>query len=365
MRGLILSLVLCTVPGTVSSLRLQLSSSTVEHIVIIGVDGMGALYMSDMSHRLPNLAKLVDQRNTYSSFSVQNEMPSTTLPNFATIFTGSGTAVHNIQTNKWRPGDTHPATSIFKVVRDAKPDSTIEMISGSFIALSRLLEPDVLNKHYNLQGDDADIASFAAETVQRCPTLLFVHLNGVDDAGHHHSWGSPTYYRAMHAADAAIGSILKALTYAGVRDKTLVVVVSDHGGIAIGGGLGRILGMTLGPLANSLGVSSYVQHFGHGGDSRLERTVPLIISGPRVAFCKNCDSNAHLRDVAPTVAALARLPRARDWTGTVIQDVFRGSRAKRRKPPSILSKCLAWVPRIPWVYWQPWLRFLEPLREAP
>merc|ERR1719220_3214552 len=86
------------------------------------------------------------------------------------------------------------------------------------------------------------------------PHLMFVHLDDVDHAGHACCWGSEGYYASMHGADRNVGTLLDALDEAGLADRTMVIVLADHGGVG-----------------NN-----------HGGFSQAELLVPLIARGSGV-----------------------------------------------------------------------------------
>lgn len=63
----------------------------------------------------------------------------------------------------------------------------------------------------------------------RMPRFLALHLNNVDTVHHRYGPKSPAGYAAAAANDANVGRVLDALEDAGVRDRTTVFVVADHG----------------------------------------------------------------------------------------------------------------------------------------
>jgi predicted AlkP superfamily pyrophosphatase or phosphodiesterase len=66
----------------------------------------------------------------------------------------------------------------------------------------------------------------------RMPRFLALHLNNVDSAHHRYGPRSAPGYAAVALNDANVGRVLRALDEAGVRDRTAVFVVADHGFIA-------------------------------------------------------------------------------------------------------------------------------------
>jgi glycerophosphoryl diester phosphodiesterase len=63
----------------------------------------------------------------------------------------------------------------------------------------------------------------------RKPRLLALHLLNLDSTHHRHGPRTPAGYTAAALADALVGRVLGALDEAGLRDRTAVFVVSDHG----------------------------------------------------------------------------------------------------------------------------------------
>jgi predicted AlkP superfamily pyrophosphatase or phosphodiesterase len=66
----------------------------------------------------------------------------------------------------------------------------------------------------------------------RMPRFLALHLNNVDAAHHRYGPRSAPGYTAVALNDANVGLVLRALDDAGVRDRTAVFIVADHGFIA-------------------------------------------------------------------------------------------------------------------------------------
>jgi arylsulfatase A-like enzyme len=105
------------------------------------------------------------------------------------------------------------------------------------------------------KGTDADVAAHAVEFIaQHQPQVLFVHLPGVDSAGHAKGWGGEAQMAAIAAADKAVGQVLAALDEAKLTDSTFVLVSADHGGA------GRT----------------------HGANDPRSRHIPWIVRGPGI-----------------------------------------------------------------------------------
>jgi predicted AlkP superfamily pyrophosphatase or phosphodiesterase len=64
------------------------------------------------------------------------------------------------------------------------------------------------------------------------PRFLALHLNNVDAAHHRYGPKSAPGYAAVALNDANVGRVMRALDGAGVRGRTTVFIVADHGFIA-------------------------------------------------------------------------------------------------------------------------------------
>ncbi len=113
------------------------------------------------------------------------------------------------------------------------------------------------------------------------PDAVFVSLDLVDYAGHHKYQGLPRgssgtgYKKAIEEADVYLGQVLGAIANRPdfLNEDWQIVVTSDHGHRAKGG---------------------------HGGQSALERTIPLIITSQNL-IQGDLPLGASQADVAPTI----------------------------------------------------------------
>jgi len=63
---------------------------------------------------------------------------------------------------------------------------------------------------------------------ERDPDVLFIHLDGIDQAGHKYGWGSREQWHAIGQVDTEVGRVLSALDFEAWD--TLIMVTADHGG---------------------------------------------------------------------------------------------------------------------------------------
>jgi predicted AlkP superfamily pyrophosphatase or phosphodiesterase len=243
------------------------------HVVVISIDGFAAYLLDDPKAPIPTIRRLA-REGAYVDGGMKVSNPSVTWPNHTSLVTGVRPEKHGVLANGVlvRGGVDVPVTV------DAKRDksdlvrtptiydaahaaglSTAEInwpctrgagsLDDSFpdvpeaVAHStpRLREELVAA---GILADETD-KSFTAGSVvgrdhvwteaachvirKRKPNLLFLHLLNVDAT--HHALGpqSPAGYTANAYADACVARVLEALDDAGIRDRTTVLVVADHG----------------------------------------------------------------------------------------------------------------------------------------
>ena len=116
------------------------------------------------------------------------------------------------------------------------------------------------------------------------------------------------YLASVSFADSQVGRVLDALKTAGLDEKTIVVLWSDHG-----------------------------WHLGEKGitgkNTLWERStrVPLIVAGPGIARAK-CGRPAELLDLYPTLVEMAGLPTKEELEGHSLAPLLKNDKAERKWP---------------------------------
>jgi predicted AlkP superfamily pyrophosphatase or phosphodiesterase len=123
--------------------------------------------------------------------------------------------------------------------------------------------------------------------------LMFVHFPTVDGMGHEYGWLSPEQLSVAFRADQALGMLLAELDARGIRDETLVIVTSDHGG----------------------------HDTSHGSRLPEDMTIPWIASGAGVQPVA-LTSPVTTTDTAATAAFVLDLPIPDEWDGVPIYEAF-------------------------------------------
>jgi arylsulfatase len=116
-------------------------------------------------------------------------------------------------------------------------------------------------------------------------------------------WYVAQYDGEIAAVDAQVGDLLDALDASAVRDRTLVVVTSDHG--------------------ESLGEHEY--YFDHGEDLfDPSIRIPLILAGPEIEAGRRSDVLATTLDLVPTVLDAVKVSYPPDLAGESLLPAARG-----------------------------------------
>ncbi|KJK39221.1 phosphodiesterase [Streptomyces variegatus] len=117
------------------------------------------------------------------------------------------------------------------------------------------------------------------------PDVMFVYFGATDEAGHATGPLSPAYDRALLAQDAHLGRLLEAIDARRAGEHWTVLVTTDHGHLDTGG---------------------------HGGDTRAEREVFVILAEPGTPAGTRLDT-PRLIDIAPTVLDRLGIPVDPAW----------------------------------------------------
>ena len=271
----------------------------VEHVVVIGVDGMAPFGIAAAD------TPVMDGLMKRGAFTMHARavMPTSSSSNWASMIMGAGPEQHGVTSNDWQPDkyDIAPTVrgsgglfpTIFSVVREQRPGAHIAVLHhwGDF---GRLLERDAVDFIANPKSEDLTVQRAVEYVESHKPTLLFVHLDHVDHAGHSVGWRSPEYNAAVAKADVLIGKILDASKRAGIENKTIVLVTADHGG----------------------------KNKSHGGDSMDEIEIPWIVAGPGIAPGKEIASPVDTFQTAATVAYIFGVTPPSAWIARPVVEAF-------------------------------------------
>jgi len=251
----------------------------VRYALVVSVDGLrpDVLLRADA----PTLRGLM-QRGIYSMWARTTDL-AVTLPSHTSMLTGEPPERHGVTWNgsTLPPGRTGPLVpTLFTLAH--RQGLTTALVAGKR-KFGALCDPVAVDWSFVPDDEiqDAAVADSAVAIIRRHgPRVLFVHLPGVDLAGHTYGWGSENQIRAVAVADRSIHRVLEALRERGTLDSTVIVVSADHGGS---------------------GKS-------HGAGDERSRYIPWIAVGPGLPVNLDLDQDAtiHVRteDTFATVCAM-------------------------------------------------------------
>ncbi len=244
-----------------------------KHVVVVCIDGLAAYLLDDPRAPIPTVRQLA-QSGSYAEGGMKVSNPSVTWPNHTSIVTGVRPEKHGVLANgvlvRGAPGlpvvidpkreqadlvrvptllDLAHAAGLrtaeinwpcmrgSKGVDDGFPDVPDQVTHMTPRLRSELVAKGILQ-------DDTQKSFMASSPPQRdhvwteaaChvirerkPNLMFIHLLNVDATHHAEGAQTPAGYTANAYADACLRRIVEAVDQAGIRDKTTILVVSDHG----------------------------------------------------------------------------------------------------------------------------------------
>ena len=198
-------------------------------VLLVGIDGLrpDAIKRS----KTPYLDALAKR----GAFHLDGRAGDITLsgPGWASVLTGVDRKRHGIRNNRLKRLKTYRTwPTIFHRYKHQFPKRKTASVVGWKPINDKLLREAPLD--ISVKGGDASNADTTAEMLKQEQDLgmVFVHIDGVDTAGHRHGYhrSIAKYRQAIHHADRRFGRIMDALDTRADRDEWLVIVLTDHGG---------------------------------------------------------------------------------------------------------------------------------------
>ncbi|MFF3961670.1 alkaline phosphatase family protein [Streptomyces griseorubiginosus] len=274
-------------------------SDTVGKVLVVGMDGLRYDLLTRSPAVAPVLHGLMAAGAHGTSLLPYGEVdgqapdgPSTSMaytdsgPGWSSVLTGVWPDRHGVRGNDFAGADyaRYPdflsrAGTARRRLRTAAAVSWPELIRRGTLgpAVGRRVRYDGETDGY---GTADRLVARTAERwlTQDDPDAVFVYFGATDEAAHAEGPHSPAYDRALLAQDTHLGWLLAAvetrrLDPARARERWTVLVTTDHGHLDTGG---------------------------HGGDTRAEREVFVVLAEPGMAGGTRLDT-PRLVDIAPTV----------------------------------------------------------------
>jgi hypothetical protein len=239
------------------------------HVVMISIDGLKpSTYTQAGPSKVPTLRRLA-REGAYADGVVGVE-PTVTYPSHTTMITGVPPAVHGIYNNRIFDPEGRSNGAWYWYSRDIRVPTlpgVVKALGGSTAAISwpvtvdadidylvpeypslmthpkgldllrALSHPRHLLDTFEANGasiswpmtdrDRVEVAAWILQTYR--PHLMLLHIFETDDTEHEFGPDTPEALATIEEADTNVKRIVDAVTAGGLRDRTDIVIVSDHG----------------------------------------------------------------------------------------------------------------------------------------
>ncbi|SJZ38981.1 alkaline phosphatase family protein [Sediminibacterium ginsengisoli] len=240
------------------------------YVVLISIDGLRPEFYLDQSWPAPNLQYL--KNNGAHAKGVRGVFPTVTYPSHTTVITGAFPAKHGIyyntifsdsgSTNTWyREAELIKTPTLWDVVKTAGltsaciswpvsvgapvdynvPEAWVN--NGNSInphvtpaGLFEEIQQEATGKltydkmNLNNLAIDENLSRIASYLIKKYkPNFTTLHIVCVDHAEHSVGREGEEVKKALASADHAVSNILEAITAAGIKDSTAIIITGDHG----------------------------------------------------------------------------------------------------------------------------------------
>ncbi len=210
---------------------LQRAVEAIDRVLIISIDGLRPDLL--LRAKTPNVRSLLATGSF--TFWAETTAEAYTLPCHVSMLTGVLAEKHGVTWNEYIEQSYPNVPTLFEIAKQAGYTTAMATGKMKFIVFTR---PGALDDYYYPHEEpvsDEDVAVHATALLHKLrPHVMFVHLPGVDTAGHDFGWGSAEQIASIEHADRAVGRVLETLASLKLVDSTLVILTADHGGAAKG-----------------------------------------------------------------------------------------------------------------------------------
>jgi hypothetical protein len=307
---------------SLSACKNDFQPKNIQHVVIIGVDGMSVAGVAES--KTPNFDEFM--KTGAWSMHTRNVIPTSSSPNWEAMLTGSGVAQTGVTSNNWRydnfslppvvTTENGRYPDIFYAIKRSNPTLATAAVYH-WSGFGNLFDHDFVDFDFDCTDEKATTQKVAEVIKNDNSSFLFIQLDHVDHAGHEFGHMTPKYFEAIELADKLAGEIVEATKDAGTYDNTLFLVVADHGG----------------------------KGFGHGDETVAGNEVPFIMFGCDVKEGYEIPAAVNLVDVAATSAYALNVKRPQVWIGRPVECAFEGAPEPKNLGGSFMAPS-TFIPKI-------------------
>jgi predicted AlkP superfamily pyrophosphatase or phosphodiesterase len=207
-------------------------------VLIISIDGMRPDLM--LRSKTPHIHALFE--SGAFSFWAKTVPHAITLPSHVSMLTGAIPRRHEVEWNVdlppvsvWPEKANFPKVpTLFEMAHKAGYTTALAAGKSKFDIFNRRDALDSFSVPTTAKGEDVDVRDAAVKMIhEHKPQVMFVHLPSTDNVGHKVGWATPEQIAAIEGADICVGDLLKALDDEKLREGTVVLLTSDHGGAGL------------------------------------------------------------------------------------------------------------------------------------
>ncbi|TQK70046.1 alkaline phosphatase family protein [Nocardioides sp. SLBN-35] len=232
-------------PGTATADRSEPARASVndKHVIAISVDGLNPRALKRLGRAgTPNLHRLIkDEGAGTVNARTQLEM-TVTLPNHTSMVTGrrikASKGGHGVTWNDDKVTKTvqqaagHDVASVFTQVHEGGGTTAVYATKSKFWLFENSWPKAVDDTFIRVKKNGAVVKELRSDLASAPATFSFVHLGRPDQIGHRDGWMTPSYLKAVAKVDKLVGTIMDQVrSTPALRDNTVIVLTSDHGGI--------------------------------------------------------------------------------------------------------------------------------------
>jgi len=273
----------------------------VKHVFIISFDQGNPDLIQQTE--MPTFHQMATQgARTWNAYTI---IPSLTLPSHTSMLTGVGPQAHQVLWN-----DYNPTNGLVKVPTIFSLAKERGLKTAMFVGKEKF-------KHLELPGsvdalvwpqpdDDAKSVAkaFAAEVGELKPNLSFIHFRDPDTVGHKFGADAPEKVQALKDCDEALKIIMDAITAAGLRNQSVVILTADHGSHNSKDRNGKKIGV-------------------HNTTQPADVIIPWVVWGKGVKKDFDVTASVVQYDTAATALWLLRVPLPEAFWGRPVTSAFK------------------------------------------
>ncbi|MEM3832396.1 MAG: alkaline phosphatase family protein [Thermoprotei archaeon] len=247
-----------------------------DYVVIILVDGARPDVVNDIGYG----GFIFVKHNGVLFSNAYALLPTYSVPARAAISTGLPHEISGVSSNWYSKGvlnvpNMFSLAKRFSLKTAAVGDNSIKMLFGNYLDTFVQI-PEIPGQMYNATKEAIKIINDAQP-----PNLLWIGFSDIDEVGHEYGALSDQYKEAVKGSSKAIMDIINALSMRGILERTLLIILSDHGHLNTGG---------------------------HGGGEIEVRRIYLSMMGPGVKKSIIINRTVYYTSIASTVTFALGLP---------------------------------------------------------